>query len=93
MNYKKLACGFGAVFVTFFVMEWLIHGVWLNSTYEATASLWRPKEEMGNYMAYMIGGKILVALFFAWIFLHGYTGKGMFRAKRARRHRRDLCGG
>ena len=35
-----------AVFVAWQVMDFLIHGVILMPTYEATAELWRPKEEM-----------------------------------------------
>lgn len=82
MNYKKLACCFGAVFVAFFITDYLVHGVLLKSMYQATASLWRPEAEMGNYMAPMFSGKAILALFFAWIFLHGYKGKGLMEGVR-----------
>ncbi len=35
-----------AVFLAWSVLDFLIHGMFLKSTYEATASLWRPEAEM-----------------------------------------------
>ncbi len=34
------------VFVVWSILDFLIHGVFLQSTYEATAELWRPMEEI-----------------------------------------------
>jgi hypothetical protein len=82
MNYKKLACCAVAVFVTFFITDYLVHGVLMKSTYQATQHLWRPEAEMGKFMPGMMLGKFLVALFFAWIFLHGYKGKGVMEGFR-----------
>ncbi len=35
-----------AVFIAWSILDFLIHGVLLQPTYEATANLWRPKDEM-----------------------------------------------
>ena len=37
-----------AVFVTWSILDFLIHGVILMSLYEASAEIWRPEEEMMN---------------------------------------------
>ncbi len=35
-----------AVFITWSILDFLIHGILLKSTYQDTASLWRPEDEM-----------------------------------------------
>ncbi|MEE9425495.1 MAG: hypothetical protein V3V18_11035 [Methylococcales bacterium] len=35
-----------AVFITWSILDFMIHGVLLKSTYQATANLWRPEDEM-----------------------------------------------
>ena len=37
-----------AVFVVWSILDFLIHGMLLQSSYEATANLWRPMEEMNR---------------------------------------------
>ena len=37
-----------AVFVVWSILDYLIHGMLLQSSYEATANLWRPMEEMNR---------------------------------------------
>jgi hypothetical protein len=77
MNKKKFAITFAAVLVTVFVSNFVIHQLWLKEAYLATASMWRPHAEFPNFMCYMFGGQALVALFFSWIFIHGYKGGGI----------------
>ena len=43
---KKTIVSALAVFVAFSALDFLIHGLILKSSYEATASLWRPVAEM-----------------------------------------------
>ena len=76
MNIKKFAVTVVAVFVTTLVSNFVIHQIILKSAYQATANLWRPETEMQAYMGSMFLGQFLVALFLAWIFVHGYKGKG-----------------
>ena len=35
-----------AVFIVWSILDFLIHGVFLKSTYQETANLWRPEDEM-----------------------------------------------
>ena len=41
-----------AVFVAWSILDYLIHGVMLASSYEATANLWRPMEEINPLLCY-----------------------------------------
>ena len=43
---KKSIWAIIAVFVAWSILDFLIHGVLLKSTYQATANLWRPEDEM-----------------------------------------------
>lgn len=63
--------------VGIFVTNFLIHQVLLKDMYAATPSLWRTVEEMGQFVPVMMLGQVLVGVFFAWIFGHGYQGRGM----------------
>jgi hypothetical protein len=43
---KKTIWAIIAVFVVWSFLDFLIHGVLLKSSYQATANLWRPEDEM-----------------------------------------------
>ncbi len=43
---KRTVLAVVAVFIAWSVLDFILHGVLLKSTYMATASLWRPMEEM-----------------------------------------------
>ncbi len=43
---KQTAWAVIAVFITWSVMDFLIHGMLLQSTYQETANLWRPEDQM-----------------------------------------------
>jgi hypothetical protein len=51
---KRTIMAVVAVFVTWAVMDFLIHGLLLQPTYEATANLWRPVEEMNMPLMYFV---------------------------------------
>ena len=52
---KRAAFAGVAVFLAWSVLDFLIHGLMLQSTYETTASLWRPMEEMKMGLMYIVG--------------------------------------
>ena len=52
---KRVVLAAVAVFVTWSVLDFFIHGLMLRSTYEATASLWRPEGEMKMGLMYVVG--------------------------------------
>jgi hypothetical protein len=76
MKMKKRLLLLVSVFVTFFLTDFLIHGVILKPIYMETTSLWRAESEMPAFMPYMMLGQFLISFFFAWIFCHGYKGRG-----------------
>ncbi len=51
---KQLIWAVIAVFVTWSLLDFLIHGIFLKSTYQATANLWRPEEEMNMLLMSMV---------------------------------------
>jgi hypothetical protein len=63
---KKVIIGVLVVFIVWSALDYVIHGVILQSAYEATAHLWRPMEEMKMGLMYVVG--ILVATFFVLIY-------------------------
>ncbi len=52
---KRVVLAVIAVFMAWSVLDFLIHGLMLRSTYEATASLWRPMGEMKMGLMYVVG--------------------------------------
>ena len=65
------------VFLAFFVMDFVIHELILGGQYEATASLWRTKDDMRQLMPFMWIGTLVMTFFFVLIFGKGYEGKGV----------------
>ena len=50
----KLLLAIVAVFIAWSALDFVIHGVLLASTYEATAELWRPMDEMNMPLMYSV---------------------------------------
>lgn len=65
------------VFVTWSVMDFIIHSVILSETYAATAQLWRPMEEMKMGMIYLTG--IVSAVTFVLIYSKFFAEKSVIR--------------
>ena len=67
---KGLKCLFpiAAVFAVLFGFQWVFHGIYMMPQYEATASLWRPKEEMEKMMWICIGTKLVMAFAISCLF-------------------------
>ncbi len=42
------------VFIAWSIMDFIVHGILLKSTYEATASLWRPMDKMNMPLMYFV---------------------------------------
>ena len=51
---KQIPLATLAVFITWSVMDYLIHGVLLSSIYQQTASLWRPMAEMKPVLMWVV---------------------------------------
>jgi hypothetical protein len=59
--FKRMLFAIVAVFVAWQVMDVILHGVILMKTYEATASLWRPMNEMKGGLMRLVGAVASVA--------------------------------
>jgi hypothetical protein len=66
MNCKKVWLTVLVVFVTIWLSNFLIHGIFLKSAYEATAGLWRSQDEMKQFCTFMLFGQFGVGLFLVW---------------------------
>ncbi len=68
---KKCSCPIVttvALAITLFVFDSIFHGVLLEKSYMQTASLWRSKQDMGDYLffniaMYLISSGLIVAIF------------------------------
>ena len=67
MNPKRLILAVVAVFIGLFATDFLVHGVWLQSLYKESASLWRNEAEMQHHQAYLFAGQFLSTLMFVLI--------------------------
>jgi hypothetical protein len=54
MNPKRLIVSIIVLFIGMFGCDMLIHGLWLEADYKATANLWRPEAEMGKFMPWLL---------------------------------------
>lgn len=67
MNTKRLFLAIIAGFVFIFASDFVIHTIWLDSDYKATASLWRSESEMGRRFPLMLFAQLLCSIAFMYI--------------------------
>jgi hypothetical protein len=78
MNPKRYAGAAAAVVGIQFVLDFIVHGVLLKDSYQATASLWRPMAEMQGLMWTMWVLYLLCGLVLPYLYSKGYEpGKGV----------------
>jgi len=75
MNIKRFIAALLVVFAGVWLMDFLVHGLWLAGAYMDTFELWRPKEEMMALMPWMLLGQLLVALAFTSIYATWVAGR------------------
>ena len=51
---KRTVWAVVAVFAAWSILDFILHGVLLRSTYEATANLWRPMDQMNKPLMYFV---------------------------------------
>jgi uncharacterized protein with PQ loop repeat len=51
---KRMVLAIVAVFVAWSILDFVLHGMLLRSTYEATANLWRPMDQMKMPLMYFV---------------------------------------
>ena len=72
---KKFLISTVAVFVVWILGSFLVHGVWLTSTYETLGSMMRPVEEQEALFHFMLIAHVLMAAAFVWIYQRGNEDK------------------
>lgn len=72
---KKTTLSILSVFIAWSVMDFVIHGVILRSSYAATASLWRPMGEMKTSLMYF--SVFVASLTFVLIYSLFFSQKGI----------------
>lgn len=77
MNVNRYVIGSIVVFVYLFVIEWLFHGVIMNSWYQENLSLMRSRADAGSFAVWMILGFLVLAFGFCYVFTKGYENKGL----------------
>ena len=77
MNTKRYTLSVFVGFVFVFLFEFMFHGNILKSTYESTAELWRPEEEMEHFLHWMTLCQLGFVAALAFIFTRHYEGKGI----------------
>lgn len=84
MNTKRLLLTALIVYILLEVLNYLVHGVILASTYrmEGIKEAFRPEEEMNSMMWLMYLIDIVWAFFFAFFFAKGYEGRGIMEGLR-----------
>ena len=84
MNTKRLLLTALVVYILLEVLNYLIHGVILASTYqmEGVKEAFRPEAEMNSMMWIMFITDIIWAFFFAFFFAKGYERKGIMEGVR-----------
>jgi hypothetical protein len=76
---KRTLLAIAAVFVAWSVLDFVIHGVFLKSAYEATAQLWRPMAEMkmGLLRVVTFIAAISFVLIYAWLINRKSVSRGL----------------
>lgn len=72
---KKFFISWIAVFVVWMLGDFLVHGLWLNSTYETLTNMMRPAEEQEALFHFMLIAHVLMAGAFVWIYQRGNEDK------------------
>ena len=63
---KQFIMAVVAIFVAWSIMDFILHGLLLSSTYEASSELWRPMDDMK--MGLMYGVTLVVAIAFVCLY-------------------------
>jgi len=77
MNVNRYVLASAIVFVYFFLIEYVFHGLILSGWYNEALHLLRPEAEATRYFPWMILGFLVLSFGFGYIFLKGYEDKGL----------------
>jgi hypothetical protein len=72
---KKTIWAVIAVFIVWSILDFLIHGILLKSTYQATANLWRPEDEMNMPLMSLV--TLIISICFVTIYSYMINPKSL----------------
>jgi hypothetical protein len=82
MNNKTFWIGLVAIFIVMQTIGFVVHQVWLDSTYQTLTDVFRDQAEMMGMMWMMMAGSVIYLFLFCYIFTRGYEGKGIAEGAR-----------
>ena len=72
---KKTVLAILAVFITWSILDYVLHGIILTHVYEATPSLWRPMAEMKMGLTYLV--VLIAASCFVYVYDKMISDRGV----------------
>jgi hypothetical protein len=78
MNFKRLVFAFVIVFVLSSLLNFLIHGLLLQTSYHQTPQLIREQQDASAHAPFLLLGFAVFALGFVWIYGKGVENKPWF---------------
>ena len=75
LNTKRFIIAVIAVFVSFQILDFIIHFIILGPTYQEYKDLWRP--DMMSKLWIMYISSFILSFLFIYIFAKGYEGRGL----------------
>lgn len=72
---KKFFISTVAVFVVWMVGSFLVHGLWLQPTYDTMTNMMRPVADQESLMHFMLIAHVLMSGAFVWIYQRGNEDK------------------
>ncbi|OGS25307.1 MAG: hypothetical protein A2314_00835 [Elusimicrobia bacterium RIFOXYB2_FULL_50_12] len=75
MNIKRFVSASISVFLSFQVLDGIIHNFLLSSAYEALNTIWRPDMMEKIWIIFLTS--FIFSFLFVYIFIKGYEGKGI----------------
>jgi len=66
---KKLILTVVLIFISWFVIDFFLHGLLLSPLYESTADLWRPNEQMNIPLIYIVTFVLILCFVFIYTLL------------------------
>jgi hypothetical protein len=65
---KQMIWAFLAIFVSWLALDFLLHRLLLRSTYDATANLWRPMDQLNLPLVYFV----MLVLILSFVLIYGF---------------------
>lgn len=66
---KKSALSFVFIFVSWFIIDFVLHGILLHDVYQSTASLWRPSDQMNIPLIYLVTTILVLCFVLIYVLL------------------------